>query len=95
MNGVNKMEPEQFLEELSIFAQYQGGVQKLREIILQLAVRGKLVPQNPNDEPASVLFERIVAKVESLMALCDQLEQSQTAAMKLQGSYSLAEAIVN
>jgi hypothetical protein len=33
--------------------------------------------------------------VELLMALCDQLEQSQTPAMKLQESYSLAEAMVN
>jgi type I restriction enzyme, S subunit len=35
------------------------GIKKLRELILELAVRGKLVPQDPNDEPASVLFERI------------------------------------
>ena len=35
------------------------GIKKLRELILELAVRGMLVEQNPNDEPASVLLERI------------------------------------
>ncbi|MGL5841133.1 MAG: restriction endonuclease subunit S [Aeromonas hydrophila] len=38
------------------------GIKKLRELILELAVRGKLVPQDPNDEPASVLLERISAE---------------------------------
>jgi len=35
------------------------GIKKLRELILELAVRGKLVPQDPSDEPASVLLEKI------------------------------------
>ena len=35
------------------------GIKKLRELILELAVRGMLVPQDPNDEPASVLLEKI------------------------------------
>ncbi|MCE9031266.1 restriction endonuclease subunit S [Bacteroides fragilis] len=39
---------------------------KLRQKILDLAIRGKLVPQDPNDEPASVLLERIKAEKERL-----------------------------
>ena len=35
------------------------GIKKLRELILELAVRGKLVPQDPDDEPASVLLKKI------------------------------------
>ncbi|PKN23483.1 MAG: type I restriction endonuclease subunit S [Deltaproteobacteria bacterium HGW-Deltaproteobacteria-3] len=35
------------------------GIKKLRELILELAVRGMLVDQDPNDEPASVLLEKI------------------------------------
>lgn len=35
------------------------GIKKLRELILELAVRGKLVPQDPNDEPASILLDKI------------------------------------
>ncbi|QLY62508.1 restriction endonuclease subunit S [Citrobacter freundii] len=43
------------------------GIKKLRELILELAVRGKLVPQDPNDEPASVLLERIEAEKAELV----------------------------
>ena len=37
------------------------GIKKLRELILEMAVRGLLVPQDPHDEPASVLLEKIAA----------------------------------
>ncbi|HDY7730135.1 TPA: restriction endonuclease subunit S [Vibrio vulnificus] len=43
------------------------GVKKLRELILELAVRGKLVPQDPNDEPAAVLLERIALEKAQLV----------------------------
>ena len=46
-------------ENLDLIAAAPAGIQKLRGLILELAVRGKLVPQDPNDEPASELLKRI------------------------------------
>ena len=56
------MTPETFLEEFSTMANAPGGVQRLKEMILQLAVQGKLVPQNPEDEPASDLLKKNALK---------------------------------
>ena len=39
----------------------------LRQKILDLAIRGKLVPQDPSDEPASVLLERIRAEKQKMV----------------------------
>ena len=44
------------------------GIKKLRELILELAVRGKLVPQDENNEPASELLKRIAAENAKLVA---------------------------
>ena len=41
--------------------------QQLKNSILQMAVQGKLVPQDPNNEPASVLLERIRKEKEQLV----------------------------
>ena len=48
-------------------ANLQSTIQLTKSKILDLAIRGKLVPQNPNDEPASVLLERIKAEKEELI----------------------------
>ncbi|MGA3845330.1 restriction endonuclease subunit S [Ralstonia nicotianae] len=45
-----------------LLATAPDGVARLRELILSLAVRGMLVPQDPGEEPASVLLERIRAE---------------------------------
>ncbi len=55
------------LRYFDLIAQSEGGVARLRELILTLAVQGKLVPQDPADEPASVLLERIRAEKARLM----------------------------
>lgn len=46
-------------EHLPLLATAPDGIQKLRGLILELAVRGKLVPQDPKDEPASELLKRV------------------------------------
>ena len=72
-------------EILSYTQQVDKETEKLIDIInitkskiLDLAIRGKLVPQNPNDEPASVLLERIRAEKEELIKQgkikCDKKE---------------------
>jgi type I restriction enzyme S subunit len=56
------MTPHDLLAAFDILVEAPSGIARLRELILQLAVRGKLVPQDPNDEPACVLLERIAAE---------------------------------
>ena len=56
------MTPEQFFADFGHLADAPNGVQKLRGLILQLAVRGKLVEQDPADEPTTSLLERIQAE---------------------------------
>ncbi len=55
-------------DNLPLLAGTPNGIKKLRELILELAVRGKLVPQDPNDEPASELLKRIAQEKGRLVA---------------------------
>ena len=55
-------------DNLQLLAGAPNGIKKLRELILELAVRGKLVPQDPNDEPASELLKRIAEEKARLVA---------------------------
>src|SRR4051794_449544 len=54
------MNAEQFLAHYEKIANAPDAIAKWRRFILDLAVRGKLVPQDPKDEPASELLKRIV-----------------------------------
>ncbi len=53
------MTPGEFIEAFDTVAEAPGGIERLRELVLQLAVRGRLVPQDSGDESAAVLLERI------------------------------------
>src|SRR3546814_1147668 len=55
------MHAETFLREFAPLASGPGGIQKLRELVLRFAMRGKLAPQNASDGPA----EAILAKIEN------------------------------
>ncbi|MCL4771995.1 MAG: restriction endonuclease subunit S [Burkholderiaceae bacterium] len=56
------------LSNMELLATAPGGVAKLRELILTLAVQGKLVPHDPADEPAGVLLQKIRAEKDRLIA---------------------------
>jgi len=64
-------------EHLPLLASAPNGIQKLRGLILELAVRGKLVPQDPNDEPASELLKRI-AKERTLLESEGRIKKSKS-----------------
>jgi type I restriction enzyme S subunit len=53
------MDLNTFLEHFDTIAEAPGGIAKLKALILDLAVRGKLVPQDPEDEPASTILDKI------------------------------------
>jgi len=55
-------------DNLPLLAGAPNGIKKLRELILELAVRGKLVPQDPSDEPARELLKRIAEEKTRLVA---------------------------
>ncbi len=56
------------VRNFDLIAQAPGGVARLRELILTLAVQGKLVPQDPSDEPASELLKKIRTEKDRLIA---------------------------
>ena len=62
------MDKHMLLSNLNLLATAPGGVARLRELILTLAVQGKLVPQDPADEPASRLLLKIRAEKDRLIA---------------------------
>lgn len=66
-NDQRKLLPN-FDQLFATTAQAPGGVARLRELILTLAVQGKLVAQDANDEPASELLKKIRAEKDRLIA---------------------------
>lgn len=55
------MKLETFFEKFEVLADAPDAVAKIRELILESAIRGKLVPQNASDEPASEILKRIAS----------------------------------
>ena len=66
-----------YLDYLSHVTNRSEQIQKLRQIIINLATRGRLVPQDPNDEPACELFKRLQARKAQLIAEGKVKEQKQ------------------
>jgi len=56
------MKLERFFEKFELFADAPDAVAKMRELVLQLAVRGKLVEQSDEDEPASEMLHRLTGR---------------------------------
>ena len=70
-----EMNVEHLLTHFDRIADAPDAIPRLRRFILDLAVRGKLVPQDPNDEPASELLKRIAAEKARLVKLGQSKKQ--------------------
>lgn len=86
----------EFQQAWSLLAQHFGdlfttedSIDQLKQTILQLAVMGKLVPQDPKDEPASVLLERIREEKERLVE--DGIVKRQKDTLKIEDDEKLFE----
>ena len=62
------MTPRDFIANFDMIAEAPNGIARLREFVLQLAVRGRLVPQIPDDEPARFLLRQLKEGKERLLA---------------------------
>ena len=61
------MNKETFFENIEFFVDSPNGIDRMRNLILQLAVQGKFELQNPNDESASILLEKVKTEKENLI----------------------------
>lgn len=62
------MDAQTFLDNFATIAEAPGGLQRLRELVLELAVRGQLVGQEPADASAAVLLDSMPARRDALVA---------------------------
>jgi type I restriction enzyme S subunit len=61
------MSNDWFFEKFALISDAPGAVARMRELVLDLAVRGKLMPQDPNEEPAKETLKRVDAEREQLV----------------------------
>lgn len=73
------MNADRLLQHYERIADAPDAIPSLRRFALDLAVRGKLVPQDPSDEPAAVLLKRIDAKNAELISKRHKIRDTSTA----------------
>jgi type I restriction enzyme S subunit len=76
------MNAERLLQHYERIADAPDAITRLRRFILDLAVRGKLVPQDPRDEPASELLQRTAAE-KARLAKSGQIRKSKAQPLKM------------
>ena len=62
------MTPRDFIAHFDTIAEAPNGIARLREFVLRLAVRGRLVPQIPEVEPVEHLLRQLKTRKERLLA---------------------------
>ena len=70
---------ETFFKKFDLFADARDAVAKMRGLVLDLAIRGKLVAQEPADEPAAVLLRKIQAEKSKRKATADSPDKEAAA----------------